>query len=247
MQATFTSTLMPRTLRKLDHYGLDMESVEMSAIRRLFLAVADPSKAEPMAAYMKGHFTFLGVTAGERRTVTKDIIRAAKTMEPDDLLDVAQRCWEEHEREFHYLGMDVLRAGANNLRSTDLDAVRGFITATPWWDTVDSLAAWTVGPMVRNHPELGLEMDMWIESTNIWVARTAILHQLGFKSDTNAVRLFAYAEQRAEDTEFFIRKAIGWSLRQYGRVDPDAVRSFVSEHETSLSGLTKREALKHLR
>lgn len=223
-----------------------MTTIDFPELRTALETAADPAKAQPMADYMKGHFVYLGVAAGDRRQATKAVISAARRMTPDDLIDLARRCWAEPEREFHYLGMEVLRAGADNLRMGDLGAVRELIVATPWWDTVDSLAAWTVGPLVRNHPDLGLEMDMWIESEDIWIARTAILHQLGYKDQTNTSRLFGYAEQRAEDKEFFIRKAIGWALRQYARVDPDAVRAFVHAHEDSLSGLTKREALRHL-
>jgi len=223
-----------------------MDGIDMSDVRREFISISDPTKIGPMTGYMKGQFAFLGVTAGDRRMVTKEIIRSAKTMKPDDLIDFAGRCWAEPEREFHYLGMDALRAGANRLRSTDLGALRSFILATPWWDTVDSLAAWTVGPMVSNHPELTRSMDDWIEDDNIWIARTAILHQLGYKENTDAARLFRYAERRASHADFFIRKAIGWALRQYARVEPEAVGLFVAEHDAELSGLTKREALKHL-
>lgn len=223
-----------------------MAHADLGLLRADLLAVADPGKAEQMAAYMKGHFVFLGVTAGDRRNATKELTKAARTMQPDDLVELATACWAEPEREFHYVGMDVLRAGANHLRASDLAAVRGFILATPWWDTVDSLAAWTVGTMVSNHPELARSMDDWIEDDDIWIARTAILHQLGYKEITDAPRLFRYAERRASHSDFFIRKAIGWALRQYARVDPEAVELFVAEHDAELSGLTKREALKHI-
>ena len=124
--------------------------------------------------------------------------------------------------------------------------MRSFIEATPWWDTVDSLAIHTTGTMVATHPGLVHEMDLWVESENIWIARTAILHQLMFKDRTDTNRLFTYSEMHMADTEFFIRKAIGWALRHYGRTDPEAVRLFVSKNEASLSGLSKREALKNL-
>lgn len=223
-----------------------MTSLDIDMLRRALHEVADPDKAEPMAAYTKGHFVYMGVTAGDRRTVSKALIRDVKHAQPDSLIALATELWDQPERELHYIAMDLLRAGAQNLRPSDLDAVAGFITKTPWWDTVDSLAAWTVGPMVTNYPELVRTMDRWIDGDDLWLARTAILHQLGFKDRTDAARLFSYAERRAADTDFFIRKAIGWALRQYARVDPDAVRLFVAEHADELSGLTKREALKHL-
>jgi 3-methyladenine DNA glycosylase AlkD len=223
-----------------------MAHADLELIRADLVAVADPVKAEQMAAYMKGHFVFLGVTAGDRRSATKELIKAARAMEPDDLVELATACWAEPEREFHYVGMDALRAGAVHLRASDLGAIRGFITKTPWWDTVDSLAVHTVGTMVTNHAELVDDMDDWIESDDIWIARTAILHQLLYRERTDVNRLFTYCEMRMDDTDFFMRKAIGWALRQYARTDPEAVASFVKQHEEDLSGLTKREALKHL-
>jgi 3-methyladenine DNA glycosylase AlkD len=90
-------------------------------------------------------------------------------------------------------------------------------------------------------------MDIWIDDEDIWVARTAILHQLRYKDALDQERLFGYVEKRAADTEFFIRKALGSPLRDYAHVAPDAVRDFVCEHEDELSGLTRREALKHLK
>lgn len=207
---------------------------------------ADADKAEGMAAYTKGRFAYLGVQAGDRRLVSKSVIKATKSMDPGGLLDLAEALWSEPEREFHYIGMDLLRAGAANLRATDLGRIRERIVATPWWDTVDSLAIHTTGRMVATHPQLADEMDLWVESEDIWIARTAILHQLMFKDRTDTNRLFTYCEMRMADTEFFIRKAIGWALRHYARTDPDAVRAFVARHEHDLSGLSKREALKHL-
>lgn len=89
-------------------------------------------------------------------------------------------------------------------------------------------------------------MDSWIEDDDICLARTAILHQNRWRAETDADRLFCYCTRREADTEFFIRKAIGWALREHTRVDPDAVRRFVTDHDTTLSGLSKREALKWL-
>ena len=97
---------------------------------------------------------------------------------------------------------------------------------------------------MRADRTLATATDRWIGGDDIWLARSAILHQLRWGADTDADRLFEYSLRRAGDTEFFIRKAIGWALRQYARTDPDAVRAFVERHE--FSGLTRREALKHL-
>ncbi len=221
--------------------------MEIADLRAELDAVADPAKAPQMAAYMKGHFEYLGVSAGDRRIVSKPILQAAKTLDRTALLDQVEALWSEPEREFHYVGMDAIRAGAKHLLPEDLPRVRALILQTPWWDTVDSLAVHTVGTMVTKHRELVHEMDDWIESEELWIARTAILHQLMYKERTDTNRLFTYCEMQMEHTDFFMRKAIGWALRQYARTDADAVVAFVEKHDDALSGLSKREALKHLR
>jgi 3-methyladenine DNA glycosylase AlkD len=99
---------------------------------------------------------------------------------------------------------------------------------------------------VATHPELISEMDRWIDDENLWVARTAILHQLFYGDATDVDRLFGYCLRQASHPDFFIRKAIGWALRQYARTDPDRVRSFLVGPGAALSPLSVREASKHL-
>src|SRR5690606_31963448 len=109
-----------------------------------------------------------------------------------------------------------------------IDVVRELVTTKPWWDTVDALAPHTAGALVLAHPELVATMDRWVESEDMWVARTAILHQLAAKEATDAERLFGYCRLRAGDREFFIRKAIGWALRTHAARDADAVERFIT-------------------
>lgn len=209
-------------------------------------AAANPDKAPQMVAYLKDQFPFLGVTSPERKSLQKPFMKVARRSDPDDVLDIADQCWAADEREFQYVGCDLLRARATTFDAGDLSRVHELIVNKSWWDTIDPLAAHAVGTLVQRFPELAHTMDLWIDDPNFWVARTAILHQLRFKTALDEARLFAYAQKRAGDTEFFIRKALGWALRDYARVAPEAVRSFVAEHADDLSGLTKREALKHL-
>ncbi len=218
---------------------------QIPELRAALAEVGDPERAAQMAGYMKDRFEFFGVASPARRATQKPILTAAKGADQQDLLAFAEACWAEPKREFHYVAADVLRKHNVALSATALARVQALITTNSWWDTVDSLAAWTVGPLVLRHPQLTGAMDKWISDKNIWLARTAIIHQLSYKDQTDPDRLFAYAVQRAEDTEFFIRKALGWALRQYARVDPEAVAEFVAANP-QLSGLTKREALKHL-
>lgn len=199
-----------------------------------------------MQAYMKDRFEFIGVKTPARRAASAAALTVAKRSDHDELLAFALRCWAEPEREFHYLGADTLRAGHRHLGPNALTDLETLITTHSWWDTVDSLAAWPVGSIVMRHPETVPIMDEWITSEHLWMTRTAILHQLRAKADTDVDRLFAYALGRAADNDFFIRKAIGWSLRQYAHTDPAPILRFVKMHADVLSNLTRREALRNI-
>ncbi len=207
---------------------------------------ADLEAAEPMAAYMRHQFAFLGIPRPKREAVTKGVLAAHPKLAPEDALDLARWCWDRDEREFQYVACDQLRKVAWRLPATALPTIRGLIETRSWWDTVDILAARVVGPMVAEHPELVGAMDAWIADDDLWIARTALLHQLNFGADTDAERLFRYCRLQAGHRDFFIRKAIGWALRQYARTEPDAVRRFLDERAEALSPLSRREASKHL-
>lgn len=208
--------------------------------------LADPERGREMSRYMRDQFTYLGIGAPERRTAIAAIIRSARSADGDSLLAFADRCWAAPEREYQYTATDALREGRRALGPEHLPALRRLITTTSWWDTVDAIAPWPVGSLVERHPDLVAEMDRWIADDDIWVARSALLHQLHFKERTDADRLFAYVLHVAESDEFFLRKASGWALRQYARIDADAVRDFVAANEAVLSKLTRREALKRI-
>ncbi len=209
------------------------------------LEAGDPDNAAQMAAYMKDHFPFAGVKTPERRAIAKEVLGRTRPS-PDELLEFAEACWALPEREMQMVGADELRRHARILTPDHLPAVRRFVVDKAWWDSVDVLAIHVVGPMVRDHRELGAEMDRWIDDPDLWVARTAILHQLLWKHETDTDRLADHVDRRADDTEFFIRKALGWALRQYARTDPGWVAALVDQHRHRLSGLTIREATKHL-
>lgn len=215
-------------------------------LRVVLTEVADATQQKNMAAYMKDQFPFLGVKTPARRAAAKPLLAAAKAWSAEDLLDVADALFDEPEREFQYVAGDLLRRWAGRLGPSDLARVRRLIETKSWWDTVDALAVHVVGEIVRANRSLQEEMDRWVDDENLWIARTAILHQLLWKSDTDTARLFGYCRRRGGDGDFFIRKALGWALRQYARTDPDAVRAFVAAHAENLSALTKREALRHI-
>ena len=218
----------------------------MAKLEVLFEEQRDPARAPAMAAYMRDQFAFYGIPAPAQRAAAREAAAGLAPPTEADLASLAGACWARPQREWQYAACDALARGATRCSAALLDTVEHLIVTKSWWDTVDSLAAQTTGALVTAHPQLAATMDAWIEADNFWLARTAILHQLKYKAATDAARLFGYCERRAADREFFIRKAIGWALREYSKTDPAAVQRFVADHDARLSGLSKREALRRM-
>jgi 3-methyladenine DNA glycosylase AlkD len=217
----------------------------LARLPAVYGAAADPERAARMRAYMKDVAPFLGLASPVRRELSRAVLDGTPRPDEADLTAVALRCWALPEREYAYFAVDLLRRHVRRLSSGFLPVARQLVTSVPWWDTVDALAAHVVGGLVAADPALGAAMDEWIEDPDLWVARTALLHQLRFGRTTDARRLFAYCLRRAGHPDFFVRKAIGWSLREYAKTDPAAVRAFVDAHRDVLAPLSVREALRH--
>lgn len=220
-------------------------SAALVELRAAFEPLASSEQAFDMSAYMRDQFSYLGIKSKPRRAAQKDVERSMAKQSIDDIVAFCHECWAQDEREFQYVACELLRRVAKRLEPEHLNDVNKLIVTKSWWDTVDALAGRTVGPVVQQHG-LGDVMDEWIQDQNLWVARTALLHQLFWKTETDDVRLFDYCEQQMAHKDFFIRKAIGWALRSYARTDADAVLAFVEQHEGELSPLSRREALKHI-
>lgn len=214
----------------------------VDAIRVAFEPHRDPVRAPRMAAYMRDQFPFLGIPTPQRRRLQREALRPLGRLDAATAIAAAHQLWALPEREYQYAAVELLTAAAAQLDAPALSDVRTFVETKSWWDTVDALAANVAGPLVRRHG-LATHMDAWVRSDNYWVARTAILHQLHAKEQTDAARLFGYCLARAADREFFLRKAIGWALREYSKTDPDVVRAFIAAHKAELSPLSRREGM----
>ena len=226
--------------------GSALADVVMERLVGSFEAAADPVKAVAMRAYMKDVAPFLGLTTPVRRTLSRTVLAGTPRPDERDCSAIALRCWALPEREYRYFAVDLLHRNAVRLSSAFLPVVRRLMTTAPWWDTVDPLAAHVVGPLVARHPGLVADMDRWIAGDDLWLARAALLHQLRYKEQTDSERLFTYCVRQSGHTDFFIRKAIGWCLREYAKTDPDAVRAFLTRERGRFAPLTVREALKNI-
>ena len=220
----------------------------VAAIEDALRPLADPAKALEMRAYLKGQFEFLGLAAPVRRQAVK-ALSLARMHQGDDLLGTARLLWAMPEREFKYTAVDLLRQQSRCLSPAHLPQIQQLMQQAPWWETVDSLSA-VVGDVL--HAARGQVddpqrlMDAWVQDPDFWLRRCAMIHQLGWREDTDWSRLQAYALRLAPEKEFFIRKAIGWAFRDHARCRPDRVREFMHAHRAQFSGLTLREALKHV-
>ena len=216
-------------------------------LQSLFAAAADPAQAESMARYLKGRFSFHGIPAGPRRELQRQAFAGRQLERPEaeaEVAALARALWALPEREYQYATCDVLRAAAPRASAELLPLIERLAVTKPWWDTVDSLAH-AAGTLVLAHPELGKRMQQLSRSSDLWLVRIALLHQLEAYGRTDVDRLLRTCAFHAGSTDFFVRKAIGWALRQYGRTDPAVVRAFVEAHP-ELSPLSRREALKGL-
>jgi 3-methyladenine DNA glycosylase AlkD len=219
----------------------------MARLDEAYPPAGDPARAVGAAAYMRNMFSFLGITMAEQTRLNRGVLAGLARPTEEDLVAVARACWARPEREYQYFACAYVRRHVRVATPRFVETVHWLITTRSWWDTVDTLAANVVGPLVQAHPALVTIMDAWIEDENLWLVRTAILHQLKYKQGTDAGRLFRYCARQASHRDFFVRKAIGWALREYSRNDPAAVRSFVDAHRTTLSPLSVREAIKNLK
>lgn len=216
----------------------------MEELIKILYANHDSERAAGMAAYMKNHFTFLGIPKPSRGQLQKEFIKQAKKQGELDWEQIFT-LWDMPEREFQYVALDYLAALQGRLQAADIDHLHTLITTKSWWDTVDILAANAVGTLCLKHPDLVTDYILaWSESDNMWLARTAILYQLKYKTRTDLDILELVITRNNASKEFFIQKAIGWVLREYSKTNREWVQAFLEKHQ--LAPLSVREAQKHL-
>lgn len=221
----------------------------VDAVRRALAEHADPAKAPDMQRYMKSAMPFRGVQKPLRQRLTRELFTAHPIPDVDTWETVVRELWHGAEyREERYVAVD-LTADRRYLQWQTPERLRLYeelIASGAWWDYVDEIAIRRIGPILRTHPaELTTVVQHWAADRDRWKRRTAVICQVSAKSATDTVLLEQCITANLSDPDFFLRKGIGWALRDYARTDPAWVRTFVGAHP-DLSPLSRREALKHL-
>ena len=223
-----------------------------SVLRAALAAVAQPERAAPMQAYMKSTLPFLGVDAPLRRRAVAGVMAAHPLTDATTLIDTMLHLWRgATHREERYAALDLLRLPRHkqwiDLRL--LPPLHEMLVSGAWWDHNDEISGQALGLLLQRHPDaMKPVLRDWARGNNLWLRRAAMLCQRGLKQGFDAVLLYDCILPSVGDSdmarEFFIRKGMGWALRERSYAAPDEVRAFCAEYHAQLSPLTRREALR---
>lgn len=215
----------------------------VETLKSRFELLADAGRANWQKAYLRNQFDFYGVSSPEQQLIRKEVFMEAGVPSPDQVEPMIHELWALPQREYQYFGLFLVEKTIKKADKDFIPVLEFMIVNKSWWDTVDMIATHHVATHLRLFPDLiPAFIHKWLFSGNIWLQRTAILFQLKYKEKTDTSLLFDLITQLAEHKDFFIRKAIGWALREYSKTDPEKVKGFVNDQ--ALSPLSKREALK---
>ncbi len=212
------------------------------AVEAALAQVADGTRSAGMRAYMRDQFVYLGVTTPERRAAVKVLVRGFAPVEALALKSAALALWAMEHREYQYVAADLINRHQAALDLEDLPWLLDLVQNKSWWDTFECFPKLVGSIVLRSGAKGRRAMDLAVKHENFWVRRIAMLHQLGMRDKVDTVRLFKYTDKLAPEKEFFIRKAVGWALRDYAWHDWRSVEKYLSSTKERLSGLSYREA-----
>ncbi len=222
----------------------------IGALRRELRAAANRDRAVGMQAYMKSSMPCYGISSPDLARIFRRVFDAHPRADCAEWCDTVLELWRGARfREERYAAIALLsdRRYRECVRPELMPVLEEMVTTGAWWDLVDSLTR-VIGGLLRSHPkQMRPLMRRWSTDQNLWKRRVSIICQLGFKRETDLDLLYANIAPNLADREFFVRKAIGWALRQYAWTDPEEVARYVREHEAELSPLSRREALKNIK
>jgi 3-methyladenine DNA glycosylase AlkD len=209
-----------------------------------FRVLANPEIAQYQKAYLRNQFDFLGIKTPELRLAAKSFLLAQPIPQDIDFQEFTKALFALNEREFQHLAIEILSKKRKKFNEDDIDLLEYLIIHKSWWDTVDAIAH-LVGSYFTQYPDYKeFRTEKWLHSGNMWLQRVAIIFQIGLKKQTDESLLFKNIVFCIKSQAFFIQKAIGWALREYGKTNPQSVFAFAQNHP--LAPLSKREALRRI-
>lgn len=221
----------------------ETKKILLPELKAVIEALSNKSLIPKMEAYMKNNFNFLGIKAPVRKEFFIKIIKPILKNEKELSFFVAQEFWKLNEREYQYLALEILQLHKKKYGKEDIIFFEELVTSKSWWDTVDCLSSSIIGSYFLLFPETQNSISLkWNKSNNMWLQRTSLLFQLKYKEKTDCELLKNYIHHLKDQNQFFIKKAIGWCLREYSKTNPKWVIEFVNK--TQLKPLSKKEALK---
>jgi 3-methyladenine DNA glycosylase AlkD len=217
-------------------------------IREELARLGTPERAAGAKKYLKSDLEFLGVRTADWRRVLKGWLKSHPGLSRRELLAVARELWSRPVFELRSFAVGLVVERLVLLAPDDLQLIESWLRESKTWALVDHLSVHAAGPLVERYPELTADLDRWAEDADFWVRRAAMLAlMLPLRRGKGDWKRFArYADVMLEEREFFIRKAIGWVLREVSKKSPERVRDFVAPRTDRISGVTLREAVKYL-
>ena len=208
-----------------------------------FKANANLKIAAQQKAYLREQFTFYGIKTPARRAIQKPFLIKAHLPPKKNLEGLVRTLWNKPQRECHYFAQELVQKYRKQFDVKDIVLLEYMIENNSWWDTVDFIATKPIKAYFKKFPnQRDVYIEKWLSSGNIWLQRTCLIFQLLEKEKTDAILLKHVISSLLGSHEFFINKAIGWALRDYGKTNPEWVMNFVESSD--LHPLSKREALK---
>ena len=211
-----------------------------------FEKLRNKKEAVFMAKYMKNNFEFLGIHSKERKEAEKKVFKTIPKDEKDFIdFNFTDKCYDNKYREFQYAAVDYLILKKKYLNKSHIEKLKGYALTKSWWDSIDFLDR-IIGDIALRDESVNNILLEWSLFDNIWLRRIAIDHQLLRKDKTNTELLEKIIINNLNNKEFFINKAIGWSLRDYSKTNPDWVRDFIGRHKGNMANLSIKEASKYI-
>tara|TARA_B100001057_G_scaffold15206_1_gene14413 strand:+ start:3234 stop:3911 length:678 start_codon:yes stop_codon:yes gene_type:complete len=218
----------------------------VKSIEKEFISYSNPLIAKKQEKYMRNNFRFFGLTANQRRTIQNPFVKSILDFDEKKFNEFIIALWNKEHRDFQYFSQELVYFNHYNFKCKDINIFEYMIINKSWWDTIDFVSPKILGKYFEIYPKkIEKTIQKWLNSNNIWLQRSCLLFQLKYKNKLNKLLLEKIINSLRNSNEFFINKAIGWILREYGKTNKNWVINFIKE--TELNKLSVREGLKYLK